>query len=275
MKEKLLILGLGIILALFLVRCGSTKKVKREPIRELGAEYLIQKLEANEIHYKTLSAKFKADYIVDDKKTSLSGQVRILKDSIIWISLTPAMGIEVARLYLTNDSVKLINRLEKTYLETDYSYLNTFLNNTIDFDMLQALLTGNDFSLYEDGKWKASWDEKVYKLATTERRKLKKFVKENESAYSIPIQNLWLQPETYKITHTKIEEIRDVNPRKLDVLYSAFLNFDGQLFASELFFKIKADNKIEVAVNYNKIALDKELKYPFRVSKKYKKILVN
>lgn len=46
----------------------------------------------------------------------LSGQLRMRKDSLIWVSVTATMGVEVLRAKVSNDSVWLLNRLEKTYL---------------------------------------------------------------------------------------------------------------------------------------------------------------
>ena len=178
-----LFFGLGLFLIIILTQCGTGKRVKREPIRDLGAEFLLQKLSENEIKYNTISAKFKANYVVDKRSTSVNGQFRIKKDSIIWLSITPAMGIEVARLLITPDTVKVINRIDKTFLVTDFRFINAFLNNAVDFDMLQSLLLGNDFSFYENNNWKASWDEGVYKLATSKRRKLKKYVKEKSGTF--------------------------------------------------------------------------------------------
>ena len=46
----------------------------------------------------------------------LSGQLRMRKDSLIWVNVTATMGVEVLRAKVSNDSVWLLNRLEKTYL---------------------------------------------------------------------------------------------------------------------------------------------------------------
>lgn len=46
----------------------------------------------------------------------LSGQLRMRKDSLIWVSVTATMGVEVLRAKISNDSVWILNRLEKTYL---------------------------------------------------------------------------------------------------------------------------------------------------------------
>lgn len=46
----------------------------------------------------------------------LSGQLRMRKDSIVWLSVTATMGVEVLRAKISNDSIWILNRLEKTYL---------------------------------------------------------------------------------------------------------------------------------------------------------------
>ena len=46
----------------------------------------------------------------------LSGQLRMRKDSIVWVSVTATMGVEVLRAKISNDSIRILNRLEKTYL---------------------------------------------------------------------------------------------------------------------------------------------------------------
>lgn len=46
----------------------------------------------------------------------LSGQLRMRKDSIVWVSVTATMGVEVLRAKISTDSIWILNRLEKTYL---------------------------------------------------------------------------------------------------------------------------------------------------------------
>ena len=87
------------------------------------------------------------------------------KDSAIWISVTPVLGIEVARLLVTNDSVKMMNRLNSTYFTGNFKLINKLFNADIDYDMFQSFLVGNDFTYYENGasgKFKANIENKQY-----------------------------------------------------------------------------------------------------------------
>ncbi len=257
-----------IILLLMVAGCRSTRKIIKEPLKEEGIDYLFEQLKSNELAYDYFNAKFNLDYKIDKKKTEFKGQIRIKKDSMIWVSFSPALGIEAARMLITNDSVKFINRINKTYFVGDYEYLNEYLETNVDYDVLQALIIGNDLSHYENGKFRAHIDKRQYKLSTASRSKLKKYVKENEMDPVVFIQNIWLSSENFKITQLSLKEIKKEN-KKLEVNYSKFTEIDSQLFPREVDFNLQADKKIDVNIKYSKITINAELNFPFNVSEKY------
>ena len=103
----------------FITSCSPARKVMKAPIKEEGADFLFAKLKEKELKFDWFSAKFSAEYSNKGKENSFSGQIRIRKDSLIWISLTPMLGIEAVRLMISQDSVKLMNRLNDTYFIGD------------------------------------------------------------------------------------------------------------------------------------------------------------
>ena len=260
-----------ILFSLITVSCKSTRKTIKSPLKEYGADFLFLKLKENELKFNWISAKFNLDLVIDKKKTSVAGQVRMKKDSVIWITLSPALGIEMARLVITTDSVKFINRINKTYFTGDYPKVNAFLDANIDYDVFQTLLLGNDLTYYEDGKFRASYDSKEYHLVTAGRQKLKKYVKTIEDEERIYIQNIFLDPETFKITQMKIKEVKKEN-KKLDATYTDFKKVSGQLFPHHILYDLLADKPIEVDLIYTKIEIDQPLEFPFKISDKYARI---
>ena len=264
-----------IVLILFLAiaigSCKSTRKTIKEPIKEEGADYLFSKLKENELKFEWFSAKFSLDLLIDKKKNSFRGQIRMRKDSAIWVSFSPALGIEMARLMITNDSIKFINRLSKSYFAGDYYFVNQFLGTNVDFDVLQSILLGNDLTYYEDGKFRVSYDSREYHLVTAGRSKLKKYVQTQEDAERVYIQNIYLSPETFKITKMKIKEISKEN-RKLDAFYEDFQKTGDQLLPQHLRFDITAENEVNVDVIYNKIELNSPQKFSFKIPSKYERI---
>src|ERR1035437_5918516 len=176
--------SIGLAFLVIFTSCETKRSIIKAPIKEKGETYLFDKLKENELKYTSFSAKFSAEYEKNNKRTNISGLIRISRDSIIWASITPVLGIEAVKLSISLDSVKVINRIDGTYLIKDFSFINNMLNRNLDYDMLQSLITGNDFSVYDNNSFKAGMDNKEYKLSTYNRRKLRKISKLEDSLKS-------------------------------------------------------------------------------------------
>jgi hypothetical protein len=255
-----------------LVACSGSRKAVKEPIKEQGAEYLMGKLKENELKYQQFSAKFNATYEVDQKQTSVSGSIRIEKDSIIWISISPALGIEAVRFMLTPDSIKYLNRLSDTYLLQGFDYINKLLNKSMDYDMAQAFLTGNDFSFYDSSSFKASVDNKDYKLNTVNRSKIRRSVRRSDDDISIPIQYIWLNSENFKISKVLIKE-SERDSRKFIATYSGFQDVDAKLIPTNLEFKAETEEKkISIKITYSRLQINQKQNYLFKIPEGYSEI---
>jgi hypothetical protein len=262
----------GVFLVIFLISCSTGRKAIREPLKAEGPEYLFQKLNENELKFDWFSARFSADYTENKKKTSFNGQIRIRRDSIIWISVSAALGIEMLRICITADSVKLLNRIESTFFASDFQYLNKQMNRALDFDMLQAFITGNDFAFYEQEKFQAFIDNGEYKLLTTNRHKLKKYMKAHEPEIVIPVQQIWLDPENFKITRIMIRELIDEN-RKFEAVYGDFAPAGHQLFHQKSNYDIQTTEiRIQVSMELNRISVDEPMGFPFSIPDKYLRV---
>jgi len=243
--------------------CTTHRNLIKKPIKEEGADYLFRKLKERELQFATFSARFSADYQNGNQKYAFSGQIRIQKDTLIWLSLS-VMGIEGMRLMISQDSIKYINRLNDTYLTGDWDDLNRFLHTHIEYDILQSFLIGNDISFYEDGKFKASIDKDEYKLSAAARMKMKKYIRKQEDAVNVFVQNIWLNPQTFKITRADVKELRKDN-MKLDATYSSFESIGNLLFPREMTYQITAENRIMVDVKFSRITIDEPMKFPFKI----------
>ena len=75
---------------------------------------------------------------------NLSGQLRMRNDSIVWLSVTATMGIEVLRAKVSNDSVWVLNRMEKTYLAEPLDSLGAKVGMPLSLPLVQTLLLDNN-----------------------------------------------------------------------------------------------------------------------------------
>jgi hypothetical protein len=271
MKNK--IIYCIVILALTISSCKTPRSIIKAPLKEKGSAFLFQKLQDNELKYKTFKASFSAEYEKNKKKTSISGYFKICKDSIIWCSLTPGLGIEAARLFISPDSVKILNKMEGTFLIQDFDFITEMINRGLDFDMLQSLLIGNDFSVYDNSHFKASIDNLEYKLSTQNRRRLRRLSKMSDTLTDvIPFQQIYLDPTTFKISTVIIKEINN-NNRTFYAYYKNHAEINKQLVPQSIEFNVNdGANKIHITLKYSKIQIDTEQTYPFNIPSKYKRV---
>jgi hypothetical protein len=262
---------LAMAFTLLLSSCKSTRPLMKAPLKEEGPEYLYSRLKEKEFAFEWLSLKFDANYKQKRNSSDFKGQIRIRKDSLIWVSITPALGIELFRMVITNDSVKYVNRFNKEYFTGDYALVSRFLQINIDFDILQSLILGNDFQFYETNSFRASIDNQNYKLSTTGRRKIRKEAEDSNADAIILLQNIWLDPESFKIMKLDVKEYLKDN-RKLTATYDDFQDMEGQLFPSTLHFDIMADDIIKLKMTYSKITRDEPMTFPFSIPENYTRI---
>ena len=77
----------------------------------------------------------------------LSGQLRMRKDSLVWLNVTATMGVEVLRVKVSNDSVWIVNRMEKTYLAEPLDTVSAQLGMPLCLPLVQTLLLDNNQGL--------------------------------------------------------------------------------------------------------------------------------
>lgn len=272
MSRKSLCILLYSFTFLFLWSCKSTEKAKRSSLEGKKTEYLIQQMKANEFKFDTFSAKSVISVTQDNKKTTFKSNIRIKKDSAIWISITPLFGIEMARVLITVDTVKLIDRLEKKYFIGDYEYINKRFNVDLEYEVLEAILLGNSIAFEFDEKVKFSTDKEDYYLGNLQKRKAKKadekpkkIEKEKEEVIS-----LWINQNSFKLDKFIFSDL--TADRFILGEYKNFMEIEDQLIPEYLRFELQSSQPAEVELQYSRVSLNQPLKFSFNISSKYEKI---
>jgi len=269
--KRIKIVGLFLVLVLLLGACklrkNNTKNVvENSQISAVDSVFVAMK-EA-EFQFEWLKGKFSGIYTLDDKKQNFSGQFRIRKDSLIWCSIT-VMNIEVARVMVTPDSVKLLNRLNKKYFASNLDYLNDQLSTDIDYDMLQALILGNDIPYYETDKFELEIKNEVYQLSTIGRSKLKKYIRTEDDLSKVLVQKISIDKNSHRIVKQNLRQLRNPN-KKVIAHYSEFQDYEG-LFPTSIIFKFIGVKNITIKFDFSKIEKNNPLTFPFKVPSKYER----
>ena len=126
-----------ITLCLFLLlgacKRESTPTVSREDIKNLNIP---------EVEFDYLSTRSRINFDDGNRSLAATATIRMKDDSLIWLSVSPGFGIEVARALITRDSVFMMNKLEKNYYAYSFSELSRKLNVPVNYGILQSALLG-------------------------------------------------------------------------------------------------------------------------------------
>jgi len=270
--RKILVLFLVALVAFAGSSCKTKKKVLRSELKEQGFSFLYNKMLENQMNFDFLNAKFSLVYEQEKNSTNLKGQLRIKNDSLIWLSFTPALGIEAARVLLSHDSIEFMNRLNKTYFSGKYELVDSVLHTTIDYALIQSMLVGNDLTQYDMRKFRSSVDNGLYRMTIRERRKIRRFIRKGEINTRVLVQQIWLDPKTYRIARIDIKEQGEDDNNKLRVYYNDYVEVGGQLFPSNIRIEVVSSKSIFIDVDFSKVSINNPLRFPFKIPSKYENL---
>ena len=270
--NRLWLLALGSWL-LALGSCSTNKNVSS--IRNLSANHIIREVERNQFEFDNLETKFNVK-VKGDNNIGLKGQMRMQNDSVIWISLSLKLGIEVARVMITDDSVKFMNRTNKTYFsESVESFRNSGFGgfeSEVTMDFLQDLLVGNDVLLSKNDKFKVTIEDDNYKLTSDKNTFLvtpKTFKVKSYQLSAISGQPSAVVPEPVEGSTRHFDKLSD---RTIKIKYDNFQEVNGRLLPTKIILDAGDIFDINIEIDYSEIKVGEKLEFPFNISKKYNRI---
>ena len=210
-------------------------------------------------------AKASVNSDINNQTNSFSANLRIKKDSAIWISISPALGIEVARALITPDSLKFINRINGTFFRGDYKYLNELFQIEVNFKMIQAILLGNAYLHYAVEQYIRDRENTDLVLSTLKKRRIRREV--DLEIPQILTQEIWFSSLHNKIVRMEMQDYRPV--RKFTVNYLMFEKVDEMTLPNKFIITAQADKQVKIDLEYSRMTINKELNLPFNIPEDY------
>lgn len=250
MSKQILLCLLGLLL---LAGC----KKDTIPTSASATTASIGAVNVSNLAFDYLNAKGQITF--NDKNDNLSSgvSIRMRKDSVIWISVLPGLGIEAARMMLTQDSVYMMNRLRKEYIATDYAFLRSKFQVDVNYEAVQAILLGN---------YQAQGSEKV--MAEEGLQHVQQQRQNLTLDYFISNQNA-------KVKQLNVKDVNTGNT--ITVKYNAFEPIGNVPFAHELAAQVLQKGEVsDFTLKQSRVTLtDEPLSFPFSVPNEYTRIPVN
>ena len=248
--------------------CSSKRDMTKVNWNTFTANQLIKEVRNNELKYNTLQAKFNAKLTYDNNDFNMRGQLRMKNDSVIWMSLSVMLGIEVIRVKITSDSVFMINRTKNQYLTAALDSFRDGFPFIESVGFIQDVLLGNDTQLEKGGDFKVSTGEDCYYLISN--KKYKKSVKNNDDD-KIMIKSVKIHPELFKIMAYEIKEYNE-EKIKIDIGYSDFMNIYEHRMPLRVKLDVNGPVQLKMNIEYSNVVIDNDVEFNFNVPKKYERL---
>ena len=138
--------------------------------------------------YQTLTQKANATLQFDQREYSMSCSIQMWRNELIILSLQPILGVEMFRLEASQDSVLVIDKMNRRYTTLAYEWASQAVQPTPSYKMIQDFVTPPLLSqskatsqrTFEIGKHKigikCAFSQREYNTLTTPKRlDLKKY----------------------------------------------------------------------------------------------------
>ena len=215
---------------------------------------IVTGLYKQETDFTTFSAKIKVEYDSKDGGDMATAYIRMKKDSLIWLSLTGALGIEGFRILITKDSIKLMNKLDKTIQYSSINYLQEIAEVPLDFYSLQDVIIGNPIFL----------DSNIVSFKTTENEILILM------AGNIFKHLLTLNSDDLKPLHSKLDDADPMRTRTCDITFDGYETKNNIRFSTERKITVSEKYKLDINLVFKQYDFNELETFPFTIPKNYK-----
>jgi hypothetical protein len=216
----------------------------------------VDRLTANHIDFQTFSARMKVHYEGSDGKDyEFNAFIHMKKDSLIWVSINAALGIEAFRLLITPDSVKILDKLKKVARLRSVSFLQDEIHLPVDFKTVQDLLLGNPIFL-----------DTMNIL----------FYKKDPSGISLLsvgdlFKNYLTLNSDNTLRHCKLDDIDQMRARTCDLTYGDYEQRDAVRFSTYRKISVAEKTKVDIELGYKQYKFNEPLSFSFNIPKNYKR----
>lgn len=214
-------------------------------------------LKKHDLNFNTLSLKGKASLNINGNSNNVNMNIRMKKDEQIWVSITAIAGIEVARVLITPDSIKVRNNFQSVYLKKPFTYIHTYTNKQVSFKMLQSVLSGNTIEAFmvESSDLELGQPNGVWELKGQQQ----------DLAYRVLFNTL------LKVSENNMNDVKSA--KALKVVYGDYQKVNEGLFPSAMQISSMAGIKqVGVNLDFSSVERNLQLDFPFSVPKKYEVI---
>jgi len=221
------------------------------PAVDPNVQALLKQLKTNEIPFKELAAKLKTKVSSPDLNQSFTTNIRWKKGEKIWLSMS-IIGIEGARVLITKDSIKIMDKINNRYVLKPLSYIKQKTLVDLTFSDIENLLLGQ--------------------LIFTDTLKAKYADNPTNTAINADgtrfLTNILFNKTTKNLSSIFVTDKKYA--QTIDVTYTNYQPQLGKSFAMDRELKMKSGvQTFNMIAKFQSIEIKQNLEYPFYINPDY------
>lgn len=240
-----------------LLMIGATACKSKKTAQQLGGEKeletsaleMYQSMRQNDVSFAELSAQGNLTADLNGQSLGAAFNLKIEKDKQIWLSVKPMLGIEAVRVLIRQDSIFVLDRLNKEFLAQPFSWLVNLSQAPLTFEVLQDVLLNNVGFLAGNKPQIETGSELLFQQQGQQVRLIR--AEARPKAASLRVQQ---------------------NQQELQVEYLKWLELEKKWLPAQLKMMIKGKQSGSIELNFAKFAIENGQTYPFSIPGNYSKM---
>ncbi|NML70302.1 DUF4292 domain-containing protein [Chryseobacterium sp. RP-3-3] len=194
---------------------------------------------------------------------TLDATIYIENDKKVWMNLQ-AFFIGVARGIATPEGIKGQDKTSKTYIDSDFDYLNRLLNvNFIDYKSLEKILMGRTFVKISDSQFTLTQNAQGFKMVSNTNQKI--VTDEKTREYKIVMN----YDTNYDLLSVNLKDVLSTD--ELEISYSNWNQYEGIRLPKNVKIIIKGSKSSQILLENTKFDFSR-METAYSVPSSYKKI---
>ncbi len=272
-QKKLIIEIITLLFVCYMVGCKSKYIAVHEYIPMVKTETIIK---TNKENYNAINSvwikRVNGSLVHNEVEKKFKGNIRIVKDSVILISIYSSFGIEGLRIMLEHDSIFILNRIRNTYLAEENSRNIHPIGKLLDYSIIQDLLLVNGQGIFNVNDFGSIKTKEIYSNGDLYcLNNNSKNVKRGKDDFPFILSRACFDTKSMLLKRGFFNFI-DEND-EVEIFYSNYILVNEVSFIKSLeIIKKSESDSLKIKLIFDKIELNKYLPVRFNKKSKYKRV---
>ena len=262
------ILIILILIASILAGCKTQQRKQRPDQHRIAPRIsvcdLAQKSYEAQPYFTTMNiSKMSMSINYGQMTFTVKSSIRIATDSLLSISIQPALGIEMFRAEFTPSGFKVYDKMNRRYSENSYEYIKLSWGLDVDYKAIEALFSHRMFIPQSTDPNEICKDFRIEYLADTTAIVSNTPIGKYTQQFDIDMNN-------YRLT---MSGLRYEDQLVMAITYGALKSFDKTLFPETVYLQTTmTETNVSATLNIEKVKFNEPLYTSPINTSRYKKV---